>query len=97
MAKIIVISNQKGGAGKTTITMQLAGGLSMLNKKVLVVDGDPQGTAVRWCSAASDELSFPASVISLSAAGEKIHREINIKKYILFSFIYLCKIICLLI
>lgn len=48
-----------------------------MGKKVLVIDGDPQGTAVRWCSTAPDESPFPASVINLSAAGNKIHREIK--------------------
>lgn len=77
MSKIIVISNQKGGAGKTTITMQIAGGLSQKKKKVLIIDGDPQNTAVRWSSTASDSNPFPCSVINLSAAGDKIHREIK--------------------
>lgn len=73
---IIAVVNQKGGAGKTTITMQLAGALSKRGKKVLVVDADPQGTATRWASSASDESPFPAAVVGLSAAGDKVHREV---------------------
>lgn len=76
-AKIIIVANQKGGAGKTTISMQLAGGLTNQNKRVLVIDGDPQGTALRWSTSSSDEKPFPANVISLSVAGDKIHREIK--------------------
>ncbi|HXH70395.1 MAG TPA: ParA family partition ATPase [Pyrinomonadaceae bacterium] len=79
-AKVITICNQKGGSGKTTLSMQLAGTLARMKNKVLVVDADPQGTATRWAASAIDERPFPASVVGLSAANEKVHREV--KKFI---------------
>ena len=79
-AKIIAVVNQKGGSGKTTISMQLAGSLARRENKILVVDADPQGTATRWAASAEDETPFPASVVGLSAANAKVHREV--KKFI---------------
>jgi chromosome partitioning protein len=78
-ARIIAVANQKGGPGKTTVTMQLAAGLALRRMNVLVIDTDPQGSATQWC-AAGDDSPFPAAVVSLAAVPDKVHREI--KKFV---------------
>lgn len=79
-AKIVTVLNQKGGAGKSTLSMQLSGTFARRGFKCLVVDADPQGTSTRWAASAADESPFPASVVGLSAAESKVHREV--KKFI---------------
>lgn len=60
---IIGVVGKKGGCGKTTVSVNLAGVLrELLNQDVLLIDADPQGTALTWRTAAGDD-SFPVQVI----------------------------------
>ena len=61
---VFTIANQKGGSGKTTLSMNFAAGLAQRGR-TLVIDADPQCSASQWSSLAANNKPFPVSVISV--------------------------------
>jgi len=70
---IIGILNQKGGVGKTTISVNLAASLSRDGSRVLLIDADPQGSSLDWAAARDGEPLF--SVVGFPRPS--IHKEIG--------------------
>lgn len=69
---MISILNQKGGVGKTTLAIHISHALVLKGFKVLLVDGDPQGSARDWAAARDAEPLFP--VVGLDRP--TIHRDL---------------------
>ncbi|MDO9068350.1 MAG: ParA family protein, partial [Deltaproteobacteria bacterium] len=77
MTKIVSVYNQKGGAGKTQVSMQLAAIFSTRGYNVLVVDMDRQGTDIRWHGRAPKDKPFPAKVVSYAALADDLVKHLR--------------------
>ena len=74
--KIISVINQKGGVGKTTTVINLAAGLSIRGKKILVIDLDPQGNATTGLGLSNTEVS-DQTIYSVLNGNKKISEVIK--------------------
>lgn len=69
---IVTLQNQKGGVGKTTLSLHLAHHCALGGARVLVIDADPQGSARDWLAARAEPAPF--AVVGLDRA--TLHRDI---------------------
>lgn len=70
---IVGVLNQKGGVGKTTLSVSIAASLARSGARVLLIDADPQGSALDWSAAREGAPLF--SVVGLPRAS--VHKEIG--------------------
>ena len=72
---ILALLNQKGGVGKTTLALHIAGAWAAQGRRVLVIDADPQGSALDWSQQRERE-GLPRLFGVLGLPREVLHREL---------------------
>ena len=71
---IVALLNQKGGVGKTTLALHLAGAWARRGHRVTVIDADPQGSALDWSQQRARE-NLPRLFSVIGLARDTLHRE----------------------
>lgn len=69
---IIGVLNQKGGVGKTTLSVNIAAALALSGKRTLLIDADPQGSALDWQSTRQGDTLFPV----VGMAKPTLHKDV---------------------
>ena len=71
---IVALLNQKGGVGKTTLALHVAGEFVRRGRRVTLIDADPQGSALDWSQQRSRE-GLPRAFGVVGLARDTLHRE----------------------
>ncbi|MFN5746065.1 MAG: ParA family partition ATPase [Methylococcaceae bacterium] len=69
---IISVLNQKGGVGKTTLSINLAAAFALKGDRILLIDADPQGSALDWQASREGDTLFPV----VAMAKPTLHKDI---------------------